>query len=73
MPGSTPTSVPRVTPSAASGATFVFDHEGKPDLIGNELTGGVYRVMVGRAPVGEGRRCTSIRTPTRASTSAMGS
>jgi mannose-6-phosphate isomerase-like protein (cupin superfamily) len=36
------------------GATFVFDHEGPPDLIGNELTGGSYRVMVGRAPAGEG-------------------
>jgi mannose-6-phosphate isomerase-like protein (cupin superfamily) len=36
------------------GATFVFDHEGEPDLIGNELTGGAYRVLVGRAPVGEG-------------------
>jgi mannose-6-phosphate isomerase-like protein (cupin superfamily) len=36
------------------GATFVFDHDGEPDLIGNELTGGAYRVMVGRAPAGEG-------------------
>ena len=37
-----------------SGATFVFDHDGEPDLIGNELTGGSYRVLVGRAAVGEG-------------------
>jgi hypothetical protein len=29
------------------GATFVFDHEGEPDLIENELTGGAYRVLVG--------------------------
>ena len=36
------------------GATFVFDHEGEPDLIGNDLTGGAYRVMVGRAAAGEG-------------------
>lgn len=36
------------------GATFVFDHEGEPDLIENELTGGAYRVLVGRAPVGQG-------------------
>ncbi len=36
------------------GATFDFDHDGEPDLIGNELTGGAYRVLVGRAPVGEG-------------------
>ena len=36
------------------GATFVFDHDGEPDLIGNELTGGAYRVTVGRGPVGEG-------------------
>lgn len=36
------------------GATFVFDHQGEPDLIENELTGGAYRVMVGRAPAGEG-------------------
>ncbi len=36
------------------GATFVFDHDGQPDLIGNELTGESYRVMVGRAPAGEG-------------------
>ena len=36
------------------GATFFFDHAGEPDLIGNELTGGAYRVMVGRVPVGEG-------------------
>src|SRR3712207_1634652 len=34
--------------------TFVFDHSGSPDLIGNELTGGSYRVLVGRAPAGEG-------------------
>src|SRR5215207_3208639 len=36
------------------GATFVFDHDGPPDVIGNELTGGSYRVMVGQAPAGEG-------------------
>src|SRR5919109_3995798 len=36
------------------GATFFFDQEGEPDLIGNELTSGAYRVLVGRAPVGEG-------------------
>ena len=36
------------------GATFVFDHDGEPDLIGNELTGGACRVMVGRAPAAEG-------------------
>ena len=36
------------------GATFVFDHHGEPDLIGKELTGGAYRVMVGRAPAGDG-------------------
>jgi len=36
------------------GATFVFDHGGEPDLIGNELTNGAYRVLVGRAPPGEG-------------------
>jgi len=36
------------------GAVFVFDHDGQPDLIGNELTGGSYRVMVGWAPTGEG-------------------
>jgi mannose-6-phosphate isomerase-like protein (cupin superfamily) len=36
------------------GATFVFDREGAPDLIGNELTGGAYRVLVGRAPASEG-------------------
>jgi len=36
------------------GATFFFDHDGEPDLIGNELTGGAYRVLVGRAPVAEG-------------------
>lgn len=29
-------------------ATFVFDHEGELDLIENELTGGAYRVAVGR-------------------------
>jgi mannose-6-phosphate isomerase-like protein (cupin superfamily) len=37
-----------------SGANFFFDQAGEPDLIGNELTGGAYRVLVGRAPVGEG-------------------
>jgi mannose-6-phosphate isomerase-like protein (cupin superfamily) len=37
-----------------SGATFVFDAEGPPDLIGNDLTGGSYRVLIGRVPVGEG-------------------
>jgi mannose-6-phosphate isomerase-like protein (cupin superfamily) len=37
-----------------SGATFVFDHDGEPDLIANELTGGSYRVLVGRAAVGVG-------------------
>ena len=31
------------------GATFVFDHQGVPDLIENEMTGGAYRVMVGRS------------------------
>jgi mannose-6-phosphate isomerase-like protein (cupin superfamily) len=36
------------------GATFVFDHEGAPDMIENDLTGGAYRVMVGQAPTGEG-------------------
>jgi len=36
------------------GTTFLFDHGGEPDLIGNDLTGGAYRVMVGRAPAGEG-------------------
>ncbi len=36
------------------GATFVFDHQGEPDLIENELTKGSYRVMVGQAPAGEG-------------------
>src|SRR5215217_4354080 len=36
------------------GATFIVDHEGQPDLIGNELTGGSYRVLIGRVPVGEG-------------------
>ncbi len=36
------------------GATFVVDHGGPPDLVGNELTGGSYRVMIGRAPAGEG-------------------
>ena len=36
------------------GATFVFDQAGEPDLIGNELTAGAYRVIVGRAPAGEG-------------------
>ncbi len=37
-----------------SGAVFFFDRDGPPDLIGNELTGGSYRVMVGRAAAGEG-------------------
>ena len=37
-----------------SGATFVFDGEGEPDLVGNELTGGAYRVLVGRVPVSDG-------------------
>jgi mannose-6-phosphate isomerase-like protein (cupin superfamily) len=37
-----------------SGATFVFNHDGEPDLVGNELTGGAYRVLVGRAPASEG-------------------
>ena len=36
------------------GATFVVDHGGEPDLIGNELTNGACRVLVGRAPLGEG-------------------
>lgn len=36
------------------GASFVFDHGDEPDLIENGLTGGAYRVMVGRAPVGNG-------------------
>jgi uncharacterized cupin superfamily protein len=36
------------------GTTFFFDHDGPPNLIGNELTGGSYRVMVGRASAGEG-------------------
>ena len=36
------------------GATFVVGHDGPPDLLGNELTGGSYRVLVGRAPAGEG-------------------
>jgi mannose-6-phosphate isomerase-like protein (cupin superfamily) len=36
------------------GATFVFNQDGAPDLIENDLTGGAYRVMVGRAPTGEG-------------------
>lgn len=36
------------------GATFVFDHEGEPDLLGSDLTEGSYRVMVGRASAGEG-------------------
>ncbi len=36
------------------GATFVFDHDGEPDLIGDDLTSGAYRVMVGRAPAGQG-------------------
>jgi hypothetical protein len=31
-----------------SGATFSFDHQGEPDLIGNEPTGGSYRVMLGQ-------------------------
>ena len=39
---------------AISGATFVFDHGGEPDLLGTDLTQGSYRVMVGHAPVGEG-------------------
>jgi hypothetical protein len=39
---------------AICGATFVFDHEGEPDLTGNKLTGGAYRVLVGRAPAGDG-------------------
>ena len=37
-----------------SGATFFHDHDGAPDLIGNELTGGSYRVLVGNAPVSDG-------------------
>lgn len=37
-----------------SGATFVFDQEGEPDLLGTDLIGRSYRVLVGRAPVGEG-------------------
>jgi mannose-6-phosphate isomerase-like protein (cupin superfamily) len=36
------------------GATFAFDHQGAPDLLENDLTKGSYRVMVGRAPAGEG-------------------
>jgi len=36
------------------GATFAFDEDGGLDLIGNELTGGAFRVLVGRAPAGEG-------------------
>ena len=36
------------------GATFSFDHDGPPDMLENDLTGGAYRVMVGRAPAGEG-------------------
>ena len=36
------------------GATFVFDQEREPDLIGNELTGGSYRVTVGQAAAGGG-------------------
>lgn len=36
------------------GATFVFDHQGEPDLLGNDVTSGSYRVMIGRAPAGEG-------------------
>ena len=36
------------------GATFAWDHGGEPDLLENDLTGGAYRVMVGRAPVGDG-------------------
>jgi mannose-6-phosphate isomerase-like protein (cupin superfamily) len=39
---------------AISGATFVFDHDGDPDLLGNELTGGSYRVLMGRVPPGDG-------------------
>jgi hypothetical protein len=37
-----------------SGATFVFDHQGDPDLLATDLIQGSYRVMVGRAPAGEG-------------------
>lgn len=37
-----------------SGATFLLSHDGAPDLVGNELTGGAYRVLVGQAPEGDG-------------------
>ena len=37
-----------------SGATFAFFHDGPPDMIENDLTGGSYRVMVGEAPAGDG-------------------
>lgn len=36
------------------GASFFFGQEGAPNLIGNELTGGAYRVMVARLPTGDG-------------------
>ena len=36
------------------GATFVFDGDGGPETIENDLTGGSYRVMVGHAPAGDG-------------------
>ena len=54
------------------GATFVFDDEGAPDLIDNELTGGAYRVMVGRASACEGRRCSLHSHTDEGSTSAKG-
>lgn len=36
------------------GATFSFDHDGPPDMIENDHTGGAYRVMVGNSPVDDG-------------------
>ena len=39
---------------SSCGATFLFDHDGQPDLIENELTKGSNRVIVGRATAGEG-------------------
>lgn len=43
------------------GAPFVFDHGGVPDPIEDDPTGGANRVLVGRAPAGEARPCTSTK------------
>jgi hypothetical protein len=50
--GLTRLGVARWRPSAER--PFVFDHEGAGDVIENDLTGGAYRVIVERAPAGEG-------------------